>query len=117
MESSFDVSDTKLVFINGEVKGLCDSESLSPGLKPSRPAPAPLHPRSFKHFITDELRGNGFSNISLTLVSRPRPANRLGADGGKEDEDDSPTIPDACLMIGQGVGDVGAVRGPTTQLQ
>lgn len=66
MKSLFDVSDTKLVFINGEVTGLCDSESLSPGLQTSHPTPSPLHPRSFKHFITDELRGNGFSNISLT---------------------------------------------------
>lgn len=30
--------------------------------------------------------------------------------------DDSPDISDACLVIGQRVGDVGAERGPTTQL-
>lgn len=51
-----------------------DSEGLSQLLMSSHPTPPPLHRRAFKHLITDELQGSGFSNISLTpSLVRPIP--------------------------------------------
>lgn len=72
----FTTSDSKLGLINGEVRGSYDSEGLSQLLMSSHPTPSPLHPHAFKHLITDELQGGGFSNISLTpcLVGPVPPA-------------------------------------------
>lgn len=54
-----------------------------------------LHP--FKHFITDELRGNGFSNTSLTpslgRVALSGPTSRLEADGRSDREEKRWTTP------------------------
>lgn len=81
----FTTSDSKLGLINGEVRGLYDSEGLSQLLMSSHPTPSPLHPHAFKHLITDELQGGGFSNISLTpsLVGPVPPAGweQLGKSG------------------------------------